>query len=483
MKLFARSALRCRVRSGAAVLAALTCSAQATWLDTITAADLRATDSFLASRSLEGRNTPSPGLEVAADYIVSEFRRDNLESPPGAADFAQTAKFARVSDSKDSQFTLSAGRDLTRGILGDHIAIHSFRAVNLNNEPVFKWAPTVRVDQTLGGHILVLRAPSDRTVIRELEQSHPDAIVELTRRPLHHRANELVDMEHLNAGEPTLVAVPEADLQAIFDRLPNGVTTAHATLHLGAPAIEPFEARNLIAMLRGSDAALSKEYVIVSAHYDHLGASKEGVFYGANDNASGVAAVLALAHAFSLAPPLGSPHPKRTLLFLCFFGEEEGLLGSTWYVKHPLLPLAHTVANINFEQLGRSQPSDGLPPGSLGATGYAFCDLPEIMAPAMDPADVHLRDTKHNEEFFARSDNYPFAKAGIPAQTFAAAYEFPDYHRPTDTWDKLDFNNEALLVRALALGITAVADRADPPQWNESAKTRDFIAARRELHD
>jgi hypothetical protein len=474
VKSFERSA-----RSCAALLAALTCSAQTTWLDTITAADLRATDSFLASRSLEGRNTPSPGLEAAADYIVSEFRRDNLESPPGATDFAQAGKFARVSDSNDSQFTLSAGRDLTRAILGDHMAIHSFHAANLNNEPVFKWAPTVRVDQTLGGQILVLRAPFDRTVIRELEQAHPDAIVELTRRQLHHRNNEPVDMERLNVSEPIRVAVPEGDLQAIFDRLPNGTTTAHATLHIGAPSIEPFEARNLIAMLRGSDPALEKQYVIVSAHYDHLGVSKEGIFYGANDNASGVAAVLALAHAFSLA----TPHPKRTLLFLCFFGEEEGLLGSTWYVKHPLLPLSHTVANINFEQLGRSEPSDGLPPGSLGATGYAFCDLPAIMSTAMDPANVHLRDTKHNEDFFARSDNFPFAKAGIPAQTFAAAYEFPDYHRPTDTWDKLDFNNEALLVRALALGITAVADRAEPPHWNESAKTKDFVAARRELHD
>ena len=124
-----------------------------------------------------------------------------------------------------------------------------------------------------------------------------------------------------------------------------------------------------------------------------------------------------------------------------------------------------------------------MPPGSLGATGYGLCDLPDIMSPAIASAKVHLRDTRHNEDFFARSDNYSFARAGIPAQTFAAAYEFPDYHRPTDTWDKLDFGNEAHIVRALALGIESLADSDRMPQWIESAKTKEFIAARRELHD
>ena len=148
-----------------------------------------------------------------------------------------------------------------------------------------------------------------------------------------------------------------------------------------------------------------------------------------------------------------------------------------------MLPLARTIADINFEQLGIPEPSGGLPPGSLGATGFAFCDLPQIMSTAIASAKVHLRDTRHNEDFFARSDNYPFAKAGIPAQTFVAAYEFPDYHRPTDTWDKLDFNNEAQLVRALAFGIESLADNPRVPQWSDSDKTREFIAARRELHD
>ena len=463
MRLFERCGLSC------AAFVALTCSAQTSWTDTITAANLRSTVVFLASPALQGRNTPSRGLEAAADYIASEFRRDGLESPPGAVDFSQIATLAMLSDSKDCQISISG-----RTVDGDHIAIHSFHAISLNGAPVFKWAPGVSVDQPLSGYVLILRAPSDGSILGKLEHAHPDAIVELAGKPLQHRRHELVDQ-----GEPVVISIQERDLQAVFDRLPSGLTTARATLHIGTSTAQLFQVRNLIGVLPGSDPELNNEYVLISAHYDHLGAAQGQIFYGANDNASGVAGVLALARAFSAEPK----HPKRTLVFLCFFGEEEGLLGSTWYVKHPLLPLAHTVADINFEQLGIPESSDGLPPGSLGATGYALCNLPQIMSPAIASAKVHLRNTPDNEGFFARSDNYPFARAGIPAQTFAAGYEFPDYHRPSDTWDKLDFTNEARVVRALALGIESLANTAQLPHWTESAKTSDFISARRELHD
>ena len=230
-------------------LLALTCPAQTDWTESITPAGLRGTVSFLASGSLQGRNTPSQGLEVAADYIVSEFRRDGVESPPGATDFAQSARFARVSDSRDSQFNISAGRELTRSFDSAKIAVRTFRPASLNNEPVFKWAPNVSVDQPLTGEILILRAPSEPNVLARLEEFHPDAIVELVRKPLHHRKNEMIDAEQLNSSEPVSIAVPDGDLQAVFDRLPNGPTSAHATLRIGAPSIEAFQVRNLIGLL------------------------------------------------------------------------------------------------------------------------------------------------------------------------------------------------------------------------------------------
>ena len=222
--------------------------------------------------------------------------------------------------------------------------------------------------------------------------------------------------------------------------------------------------------------------MLISAHYDHLGlgpvGEKDRIYNGANDNASGVATVIELAHAFAKE----NPHPRRTMVFLCFFGEEEGLFGSIWYVKHPLFPLDRTVANINFEQLGEPESNEGLQAGSLGVTGYDLTDLPELVEPALERAGVKLRNTKHNDEYFERSDNLPFAQAGIPAHTFVAALEYPDYHRPSDTWPKLNYDNMARLDRGLALAILAVADRPDAPKWKESKKTRDYLEAWHALH-
>jgi hypothetical protein len=465
-------------------LIAILAPAQSALTDRISAASLRGRVSFLASDLLEGRGTPSRGLEIAADYIASEFRRANLESPVNG-EYSQIANFVRITDQPETiQFSLSGGGESPLYLSSDRMSVESLHAARLVNETVFKWAPNVKVEGSLAGKVLMLRAPSDPAIVSNLALARPDAIVQLTRHAGHEgsRSGRLIPALDDQATGPAMIYIPEVDVEGTFDRLPNGVTSAHASLHVGEPILTPALLRNVVGILRGSDPALRGDYVLVTAHYDHLGVGpageKDRIYNGANDNASGVATVIELAHAFAAE----NPRPRRTLVFLCFFGEEKGLFGSNWYVKHPLFPLARTVADINFEQLGEPQGNEGLQAGSIGVTGYDLTDLPESLEPDLERAGVTLRNTKHNDDYFERSDNLPFAEAGIPAHTFVAALEYPDYHRPSDTWPKLNYDNMARLDRGLALSILDIADRAEPPKWKDTKKTREYLNAWRALH-
>lgn len=465
-------------RVSALALLAFAAYAESPLTNWITAASLRGRVSFLASDALEGRDTPSRGLEVAAEYIASEFRRAGLESPPGG-DYFQNADFALVSDSAElPAFSLSGGIEVP----ADRIGVTGLRGAQLTNAQVFKWAPGAKIDIPLNGKVLMLRAPSEPAVLARLAFSRPDAIVLLLHKTAQEerRKSRLIRTGSESAKETAIVSIPELDLQAAFDRLPVGLTAARASLVVPAPLVKAAGLRNVAGILRGSDPQLREQYLLVTAHYDHLGKDAvQDIYNGANDDASGVATVIELAAALARE----NPHPRRTLVFVCFFGEEKGLFGSTWYVNHPLVPLDRTIAVMNFEQMGEPARNEGLPASSLGVTGYDFSDLPAALEPDLASAGVSLREVRHNAEFFERSDNLPFAQAGVLAHTFVAALEFPDYHRTSDKWPKLNYENMAKLDNALAVAIVHLAGRAEAPQWNEdSKKAKDFLKAWRALH-
>ncbi len=157
-------------------------------------------------------------------------------------------------------------------------------------------------------------------------------------------------------------------------------------LHLASSSRHDVTLRNVAGILRGSDPAARDQFVIVSAHYDHLGVRPPGpgnrVYHGANDNASGAASADRTGEG-SLVP---GPHPRRSILFLALFGEEEGLLGSGYYVRHPLIPVARTVADINLEQLGRTDSSDGPEIARFALTGPSYSNLPSMMSAAAKTA-------------------------------------------------------------------------------------------------
>jgi Zn-dependent M28 family amino/carboxypeptidase len=177
--------------------------------------------------------------------------------------------------------------------------------------------------------------------------------------------------------------------------------------------------------------------------------------------------------------------PKRSIVFTAYFGEELGLFGSRYYAAHPPFPLAQTIGNINLEHMGRTDDVEGKQEGVLNMTGVGYSTLSDTLAQAATAVGLKVRKQDRNSDmFFDRSDNQSLADAGIPAHTVLAGYIFPDYHRPGDEWQKLDYANMERLDRAVALGVYRVANSSTEPHWNAGeAKAAKYLKAWQALHD
>lgn len=226
--------------------------------------------------------------------------------------------------------------------------------------------------------------------------------------------------------------------------------------------------RNVVGVLPGSGRTLKDQYVLVTAHYDHVGVKKESegdpIFNGANDNASGVASLIETARRLGAS----RVNPRRTVVFIAFFGEEQGMRGSRYYAEHPLFPIESTAAQINLEQTGRTDDIQGENAKTLNVTGYEFTEVARILKASAAFAGIKVvRREKWSDMAFERSDNEALAKKGVPAHTLSVAYMFPDYHKAGDEADKLNYANMALVTEAIARGVIAIANRIQPPHWYE----------------
>ena len=200
---------------------------------------------------------------------------------------------------------------------------------------------------------------------------------------------------------------------------------------------------NVAGVLIGTD--LKQEVVVVSAHYDHLGRTKGRIFHGADDNASGTATVLSLAAVFDSLAQQGIK-PRRSILFVLFSGEEEGLLGSRYFVQHSPVPLNQLVCDLNVDMVGRVDDAHRKKPNYCYLiTGKQGIELQQT-AEIANKQSVNLAinqggyDTQNDpNQYFLRSDHVNFAKYGIPALFFTNG-EHPDYHQPSDTADKIVFD-------------------------------------------
>lgn len=227
--------------------------------------------------------------------------------------------------------------------------------------------------------------------------------------------------------------------------------------------------KNVIGVLRGSDPILKDTYVLVTAHYDHVGMKPSGegdrIFNGANDDASGTVSVIELAKAFASM----KERPKRSIVFMTFFGEEKGLVGSRYYGAHPIFPIEKTVAGINIEQVGRTDDSEGPQVASVGVTGFDFSEVGAIIKAAGAKTGINVwKHPVNSDKYFGASDNQALADQGIPAHTISVAYGFPDYHGVGDEANKIDYDNMAKVDRAVALAVATIANDTSAPKWDEN---------------
>ncbi len=205
------------------------------------------------------------------------------------------------------------------------------------------------------------------------------------------------------------------------------------------------ESSNVLGLLEGTD--LKDEYVLITAHYDHLGKRDTVIYYGADDDGSGTVSVLELAEAFSKAKAAGKGQ-RRSILFMTVSGEEKGLWGSDYYANHPVFPLTKTSVDLNIDMVGRIDPSR-----KIGdSTNYIYVvgddklssDL-RVISEAVNKKnpklelDYKFNDPNDSEFIYYRSDHYNFARKGVPIIFYFSGLH-RDYHRPTDTPDKINYD-------------------------------------------
>ncbi len=233
---------------------------------------------------------------------------------------------------------------------------------------------------------------------------------------------------------------------------------------LGALNLYPDSSRrmsyNIIGVVRGTDPVMRDQIVIFAAHYDHLGIGKpvngDSIYNGADDDASGVATVLEIARAFA-----HGPKPKRTVVFMATTGEEEGTLGTRWYVNHPVFPLSQMIAEMEVEMTGRPDSLAG-GEGKAWMTGYNRSTMGSLLKAEGIPI---VADPYPAQQFFERSDNIVFALKGIPAHTLSSYNLHADYHQPSDDIAGIDFAHVTAVARA-AVSAARILANGPAPVWN-----------------
>ncbi|MET0288728.1 MAG: M28 family peptidase, partial [Pseudoxanthomonas sp.] len=189
--------------------------------------------------------------------------------------------------------------------------------------------------------------------------------------------------------------------------------------------------------------------------------------------------VIELARAFAAQ----KVRPKRSIVFMTVFGEEHGLVGSRYYGAHPLVPVADTVANINLEQVGRTDDSEGPQVRAAAVTGADYSEVGDILRKAGERTGTRIsRHPVNSDRYFSKSDNQALADLGVPAHTLSVAYAFPDYHGPADTWDKIDYANMAAIDRTVALAVSMIANSPTAPRWNaDNPNAAKYVEAAQKL--
>jgi hypothetical protein len=507
-------------------------------LDRIRPDGIRAQMSFLADDLLEGRGTGTRGYMLSSNYIAAQFQEIGLN--PGCVDVTYYQKVhlrdVKLVPEQTSLVVKRDGQDETLVLDKDYLVEGNalYPDASVEAPVVFvgygMTAPEFHYDDYAGidvkGKIVLMFRGAPQSFGSAPGAVYSDSDVKIANAAAHGAVGTLRvwagpiarrvpfaaivryyhspamrwldDKGAPNDTPPQLHGSASLNSDAaakMFTGAPKSLVDALAAAEEGKSQSFPLpvtaalhivsrhsdvESPNIAAILPGSDPELSKQYVVFTAHVDHLGIGEpvngDSIYNGAGDNASGTAALLELARAFSSSPkPL-----RRSLLFLAVTGEEEGLLGSDYFAHYPTVPMPGIVANVNMDEIAFLYDFKDIVP--LGAEhsslGAVVADVAHRMGLEVSP------DPAPEEVYFIRSDQYSFVRQGVPSVFLGAGYKALDpkidgkkmnddweahrYHMPSDDMGQpLDFNAAAKNTRVILAVGYEVAQQEDRPSWNQ----------------
>jgi hypothetical protein len=509
------------------LLASLSALSAGQGIDRIQTSDLRRDLTYLSSDALQGRLSLTPGSEAAIHWIEAEFKKAGLETslqpvplwefqPNHEAGFLKIRHAGKdeVFRSPDASGQYPEKVDISGGVVfagfgitAPELGYDDYQGIRAEGKIVivFDHEPqetdprsifngrgntryaTIRVkalNAQAHGALAVLLAP-------EPNRKHPtnqERVAKIGNAAQNntHIASEAIVGDELHipymsisdAVTAKLLGTP-GDLQSQIDRtltpascdLP-GTTVS---LHMKNSVAHRKRSFNVAGLLEGGDPRLRAETVVISGHFDHNGAYGARIWHGADDNGSGMVGVVELARAFSS----DATRPKRSILFIVFAAEERGLLGSYYYVQHPLRPLASTRAVVNFDMIGRnetpSRQTDGaieIAPDTSNELNLIGTNYTPEYRETVEQANrrIGLRlnykwDQEASLNIFFRSDQFPFALRGIPAVWWFTGFH-PDYHHTTDTVDKINFAKMEEILKLAYLSAGQFSNETKTPAFN-----------------
>jgi hypothetical protein len=454
----------------------------------ITKEGLKAKLSIIASAEMEGRETASPGQKRAAAYIESEFKRMGLQ-PGNGSSYQQlypvfqdelTEKKLVVNGSsfewdKDFSFslqTISSGNFTYNnfvfagyGIVDAEKNVNDYAGLDVQGKLVVVMEGTEAGVPAMGpgGNRAFNANPASpmakmRNAVAKgaaglliISADFPRKTPSMTKGSMYIRPNN-------NKGFVMATISKEVGKAILGANTAKNTYTTSINL-VATKTVNTLESSNVVGIIPGSDK--KDEYVVLSAHYDHLGKKGDIIWYGADDDGSGTVSVMQMAEAFATAAKKGKG-PRRTMVFLIVSGEEKGLLGSDYYSEHPIYPMDKTTADLNTDMVGRvdteRQSADSLNYVYVIGHDKLSTDLPIINEAANKKSSNITLDYKYDDPadknmIYYRSDHYNFAKKGVPILFFYDGMLLADYHKPTDTIEKINF--ELMQKRVLMIYYTA----------------------------
>ena len=468
-------------------------------VNSITPQDIIRRIGVIAHDSMRGRDTPSPGLEMTAEWIAREFEAMGLGAGGNAGSFIQRYPLRRT------RFSVAASRIEVSGGRTLHFAADAARLRGRATGPngvtgrtvVLRDSPTGSDAfsglDVRGAVVIAVTSPdSISRWLRPILAQQPAALIFLTERS--DRSWRSLAQSQLRTtlgkgweagaqrGGTPIIEVRDAALAAALAANGFDVTAARSgtaplgagagaillpgltlTIHLAFETVERLSAPNVVGVLEGSDPMLKHEYIVFSGHMDHVGIRRaidgDSIYNGADDDASGTIAVVEAAEAFASL----NPRPRRSLMFLLVSGEEKGLWGSEYFSEEPTVPIDRIVANLNADMVGRNWRDTivviGKEHSDLGTTlNRVNQQHPELNMTAID-------DIWPNQRFYFRSDHYNFARKGVPILFFFNGTH-DDYHRPSDEVDKIDGEKASRIVKLLFYLGLDIANADQRPVWN-----------------